>query len=586
MATFRITDPNTGMTIRMTGDKPPSQSDIQSAFNQAKQTGSTSVTSPLSTLGSLQAIEGQTPTTPATTGNEGAITSAIGKTGVYDVPVLGGLVRGLTQPMTQAVEASLEPNIRSADMWGNILKSGNLSPSNILAQATQTANQYQPSFMSPTAYNALYNQGPASAATQLAKTVAGPASYMVPGGGFVGGVTIPGAAATGALISAAMSPKTDPVSVALESILGGGMSAAGAGVLGLGNKAMEWISSSKAPAIIKQLAQRQMGLEPAENPDVAALVEPNPISTQNNVFQESLKTNKAVQDFLKQSGKTGDINEFMSRIRDALRGVSPEARGQVGKLSDFLDQQEQWLVDSINQAIKDQSTPVSPEQAASALAGMPTGGTTMTGESVYPKFVLNRQTGKLDLVNPKVSATEGPIGEAAKWATGEPAQMTPQSTSEVPLALLNKVKSQIWGDTDAGKAMYSAAKKYIEEKLGTGNLDQIQGLWNKQHNLIVAGNNLKRIVHGVSTPSSGSSALTVTPLDVVLALVGGMAGGLPGAGTLVAAEKGLTSAMKSPEVAYAVANMMRKAPQIPNAFLQSLQSAITRGVPSAFYARQ
>ena len=34
MATFRVTDPNTGITLRLTGDSPPTEQELEQIFSQ------------------------------------------------------------------------------------------------------------------------------------------------------------------------------------------------------------------------------------------------------------------------------------------------------------------------------------------------------------------------------------------------------------------------------------------------------------------------------------------------------------------------------------------------------------------------
>src|SRR3990167_3999776 len=120
--------------------------------------------------------------------SQGSFERGIGKTGLYDVPVLGGALRAVTHPILKVAEVVAEAVPATSEM----------------ITGTNKGQAYKPQFISGEQQQA-FSGSLGEATTQNLKNVAGIGAFVVPGGGFAGGLTMKGLAGAGGVLGPALA---------------------------------------------------------------------------------------------------------------------------------------------------------------------------------------------------------------------------------------------------------------------------------------------------------------------------------------------------------------------------------------------
>lgn len=355
----------------------------------------------------------------------GAFENAIGDTGLYDIPVLGGIGRMLQHPVLNGAESTAEAVNSGLDLIKNI-------PNMVSGQPVPP---YDRKFMSPESYDR--STGSLGEATvQGLKTGAGAASYAVPGGGMVGGLTMPGVAAAGGMSSFAETPNNlgdTATGTALGTLLGP-LLAKLPGLAGKGASSTFEALTKKFPEGIRQnmdLVQKQL-----------ASLEEGKLSQTVGYKNRELA---------KQYGITiEDMPE------DVLRKITPEMESVGEKLNGVLNQDyANTTIDEIRDAIVKAQKQTTPGLTKVSLVDF--------ANSIDDFLRQNILDENPALVQGGPSALEN---------------------APVPLGLANKIKIRLgerFGDDPLYKQAYKNVQEIIERRSGDPGL--IKEL-NKQYNAL------------------------------------------------------------------------------------------------------
>src|SRR3990167_1107011 len=190
--------------------------------------------------------------------SQGSFERGIGKTGLYDVPVLGGALRAVTHPILKGAEVVAEAVPATSEM----------------ITGTNKGQAYKPQFISGEQQQA-FSGSLGEATTQNLKNVAGIGAFVVPGGGFAGGLTMKGLAGAGVASGFAESKNTIGDTLG-GTVAGGVLGPALAKIPGLGGKAVkktyQTVTKSLPENVLKTRDAIQKQLVALENHKMTEMV--------------------------------------------------------------------------------------------------------------------------------------------------------------------------------------------------------------------------------------------------------------------------------------------------------------------------
>lgn len=439
----------------------------------------------------------------------GAFENAVGETGIFDVPVLGGALRAVAHPA-----------LRGAEMVGQAVGE---------TGAALTGQATAPDIMSKDSLKKIENRDVGSVATEGVKTAAGVASYAVPGGGFTGSVTKKGLAGAGALSGFSESGETVGETVG-ETLVGGVGGLAAAKVPGLVSK----IAGKSGEAIFEKIPARLRSKIDRTEKELMGL-------------EQRKMTDMVGYKNISKAKTLGITPESMPE--DVVRVVTPELESVGTKLNNALGQD---YASATMAEVRDAFRKAS-KQVAPGVKGID----------------LEDWIGRNDeFLRQNISDEIGQVG-----AEMTPGQRIDFMNDEYPINLniVNKIKQRL-GDRFEDDPLYKQAYKNLQELIekNSGDPDGIKAL-NQEYNSLreIRNQSQQQIDKGLSrniedyqlkreqikgNPLNDPYVGTAAGLGAVMGSVLGPVGAVPG-GTF-AMYRVLNSLMKNPEVARTIANAL------------------------------
>lgn len=463
----------------------------------------------------------------------GALENTIGKTGIFDVPLLGGLARAMTHPILKGGEVVGQAlgELGAAGL-GQTSAPQIVSPEfqNVLNNRTQAGSE---GFVNP-------NGTSQDIAFRGAKTAAGVAAYGIPGGGFVPGggnaalATAKGITAAGALSATGESKGQDLLQVLPDALKGGAISLGTYGAVKGVEKGLGFLNQKlsrelpesvrKSADLVQQKKQlleeeslhNQIGRRNADQPWLVKLKGNNPEQTISNVSDKQAEISHQLNQLI--ADKYAPAGDFTEGLRAAVKSVPPSPISSQSRAS-YVEDVQNYLDDIVKESYAEQLH-LTNEQAAAAAADMADG------------------------------------------------------KSPIPLSVVQAIKTRLgegYGDPAINR-LYSYTKNFIEEQ--SGHQSEVAAL-NSQYQKLLDVKDFARTASGKAimpiellnpahpTVAASLDKLTNMGTDAIAGLLGYVGGsamggglGLPGIGVGYMGSRALRAAAKDPQVMNALATIL------------------------------